>query len=414
MHERRRCAEHNICKAFHIFLCSPKPYKIFSATEFKALKPDVTAANMSSTLSGGSALWAFIALGWNTAFYRSGADQYPSEEPFSPVLTSPFICAAEIVIIVGYIVYGKCTDLGWTGGAQLFIQDFNLSPAEEKESEERKNWKISKLILFSITITVAALTQAIKLLACRNVSWVQHFATAAFIVLPTLRFIIQLISGETGNRTPQRNKIFQQYRTEPAYSERMRNISFVYIVGYNLHFSFWVQGFAGKYLLPWRERTFHPWDYGLLAYLVGLSVMWDVMTPHCSLDFARNINAAVLICSCGIINLSIFLECFLDIDKKNALTTLVEQTIIFYICFWAQYAALGSIVIADPAKDDTKLEWRTIPIFRWTSWSTDRKKTRKIVAWLFATCNLLYLICYYVFVYDATNTTMPAWAQWLG
>ncbi len=65
-----------------------------------------------SPVSWQSALWGLIALSLNAQTQRSAADHFPSSDSLSPARSSPFICLADMVVAILWLVAGRKARLG--------------------------------------------------------------------------------------------------------------------------------------------------------------------------------------------------------------------------------------------------------------------------------------------------------------
>lgn len=87
-----------------------------------------------SPVSWQSALWGLIALSLNAQTQRSAADHFHSSDSLSPARSSPFICLADIIVAIVWLVGGLRAGLGV--GASLAWCRKELGLLREKGDRE--------------------------------------------------------------------------------------------------------------------------------------------------------------------------------------------------------------------------------------------------------------------------------------
>jgi len=79
-----------------------------------------------SPISWQSALWGLIAVSLNAQTQRSAADHFPSSDSLSPARSSPFVCLADIVIAVIWLLRGWKAGLGVRGALGWYRKEMGL------------------------------------------------------------------------------------------------------------------------------------------------------------------------------------------------------------------------------------------------------------------------------------------------
>ena len=84
------------------------------------------APSPSSPVSWQSALWGLIALSLNAQTQRSAADHFPSSDSLSPARSSPFICLADIIVAVIWLLRGWKAGMGLRGALKWYRKETGL------------------------------------------------------------------------------------------------------------------------------------------------------------------------------------------------------------------------------------------------------------------------------------------------
>ena len=94
-----------------------------------------------SPVSWQSALWGLIALSLNAQTQRSAADHFPSSDSLSPARSSPFICLADMVVAILWLVGGCRAGLGIGGCLAWSRREMGLV----KEKGDRELIQVRKI-----------------------------------------------------------------------------------------------------------------------------------------------------------------------------------------------------------------------------------------------------------------------------
>lgn len=90
-----------------VLTCFPATRNLIPAPPNQSLSTTATTPIASGAeVSWQSVLWGLVALSLNAMTQRSGADRSPSSDPLSPARTSPFICIAEMVVLILWLIKG--------------------------------------------------------------------------------------------------------------------------------------------------------------------------------------------------------------------------------------------------------------------------------------------------------------------
>ena len=160
-----------------------------------ALEYNITVGNTTAcdsppeSASAASALWALIALAINAMTQRSGADRIPSSDVLSPARSSPFVCLADVIIVVLWLVHGRRRALGVKGSMYWYRKEMEL--LREKSDRQLIQGIPAVTIFFFI---LGPLPQAIKALGATGLYWTKVWA-ALFLVPWCVEVFVRFSSG---------------------------------------------------------------------------------------------------------------------------------------------------------------------------------------------------------------------------
>lgn len=187
-----------------------------------------------------NAVLCLVVLGINAATQRSGADHFANQH-LSPARTSPFICLADILVTIIWLVYGVCHEkISIKASAKMLFKDFDFSEEEDTLGVgNRWSWSIVLVLLFAVGVLV----EAIKLFAFAatgTAPWLQTFAAAMFFAAYVVRISVNTISRLCTDETTT-----TKLGETKADRKMLFNIAdLLYNIAYSAQFRFWIATFG--------------------------------------------------------------------------------------------------------------------------------------------------------------------------
>jgi len=187
-----------------------------------------------------NAVLCLVVLGINAATQRSGADHFANQH-LSPARTSPFICLADILVTIIWLVYGVCyKKMSIKASAKMLFKDFDFSEEEDTLGVgNRWSWSIIFVVLFAVGV----LLEAIKLFtfaATGTAPWLQTFAAAMFFAAYVVRISVNTISWLCTD-----SKTIENLKATKADRKMLFNIAdLLYNIAYSAQFRFWIATFG--------------------------------------------------------------------------------------------------------------------------------------------------------------------------
>ena len=127
---KRRLLDHP-CKFHPLFrlLDSSKPDRLCRSALISSTFLAFTMEPATLPVSATTLTWIYLSLGSSAILRHSAADNMPGDIPYSPLMSSPIVCAGDILVTLYYWTRYGFTDLRFRGASRLLIADMHIGKA---------------------------------------------------------------------------------------------------------------------------------------------------------------------------------------------------------------------------------------------------------------------------------------------
>ena len=146
---------------------------------------EISSLTISNEVSWQSALWGLVALALGSMTQRSGGDIYASAESLSPARSSPFVCMADMVVVILWIVKGRKLGIDVRSILRWQREELGLT-RKSADQEGKQEVPVIPICLY----VLGALPQGVKILGMSNVPWTKTWATILLVA-----WVFELIVG---------------------------------------------------------------------------------------------------------------------------------------------------------------------------------------------------------------------------
>ncbi|THV97187.1 hypothetical protein D6D27_02257 [Aureobasidium pullulans] len=391
-------------------------------------EPTLRAASESNTTEGTlpakepvhvsplNAVLCLVVLGINAATQRSGADHFANQH-LSPARTSPFICLADILVTIIWLVYGVCyKKMSIKASAKMLFKDFDFSEEEDTLGVgNRWSWSIIFVVLFAVGV----LLEAIKLFtfaATGTAPWLQTFAAAMFFAAYVVRISVNTISWLCTD-----SKTIENLKATKADRKMLFNIAdLLYNIAYSAQFRFWIATFGNleyfarpnKKVVPtllaiytnwnteardlWRKLNWEKDDQNrafLVLFVVMISVPLDAAWRILFIPLA---SLAVVVGHLSLV--SLICQIVRKVKKRNSVASKTKAS--------DNISEASVPVDEDSQAIEKQLRERWSPLLR-----AKDPEWRNVVSSASAVANFSFVCMYYFGIYDASKTVKPGWLE---
>ncbi|KAM0722587.1 hypothetical protein Q7P37_002028 [Cladosporium fusiforme] len=229
-------------------------------------------SHTNTTLSGMSIFFSLAGLAFNAALQRSGADEFPHEQSFSPARISPFICAADIAVALITLLYGLKNRMSPRKVCALYVHNTRIYLAESPPSPNQLSRNRVRLDTVGLLFAIFG---SLRLIFAKGLDVRITVYAAMYASTLVLYAVVRVAASDA--RTRREIKQFQ----ESEAGRSLLNISdLVWCSAYLLQFSLWVQVFEGFASLPRFAVDDGKWMNVGIGCSIALAIVLSASCPQ--------------------------------------------------------------------------------------------------------------------------------------
>lgn len=358
-----------------------------------------------ATVSRQSAFWAVVALGLNT-FVQPGGKVLGLPAQYSRALRlSPIVCITDTLHVLFSVAFFCFRTRSFKDGFTLAARYRRLTEEDPAEPKLERTWWFR----FSV-FAFGALPQAVKLLAMGGIPLTKIWGMAylvSFLVLEGLD-LLQPRQHRDDHILERHVAVLNRGKRLPGFLAVLAQV-----FSFMLELNFIPSTFIFKCDTKRRNAPPLP-EFGrvmnaLIVMIVSMALLAFLTVPPSFFTFyflfshhVKMIQRCLflLVVTAYLVGLGILFGG----AKSTCLNTMVDLSLVPLVLFYTFFAWV--FLCQDTA---FKSRW-----FREVSGVKPSKRWETSISLLFAAGNIASIICYYMFIYDPSDTYKPPWTENLG
>lgn len=392
---KRRLLDH-LCKIRPLCSTFQDPNRLCCLALVNSIVLAFTMESATLPVSATTLTWIYLSLGSSAILRHCAADNMPGNIPYSPLMSSPIVCAGDIYITLYYWIRYGFTALRFRGASRLLIADMHIGKAElvfgQKDLLQHTIWTPAVL---SVLVNLMMAVPQLKIVGYTGLPWFCYMAAASFMLAAIVRLVVCWAATCSLSESQQHSLTdLQDYRARQA---RSRFIDYVFRYCIFFQLSVWVASCLSGSAILLREIL--KLGYIVLGLLYGFVVLSAKYKRLHQILFWTSAFTCALICGAMFATSEYesntsqhFFQCILQIN-------------------FILYVDLG-LVWTGLVVSSFSFDYFEPSLMCWIA--AGSPVLRKFLAWAFLVMNFATTLIYFVVFYDEKGTSKAGFTDWFG
>ena len=340
--------------------------------------------------------WIYLSLGSSAILRHSAADNMPGDIPYSPLMSSPIVCAGDILVTLYYWTRYGFTDLRFRGASRLLIADMHIAKAElvfgQKDLLQHTIWTPAVL---SVLANLMMAVPQLKIVGFTGLPWFCYTAAASFMLAAIVRLVV--CWAATCSLSESQQHSLTDLHDDGALQTRSRVVDQIFRYCIFFQMSVWVAlCLPDNAILVSIILTVVPYVLGVLFCFAA----WYAKSKRLQ-QFRSWAWPFTWTFICGFV----FAASQHESNTRRHFAQCLEH-VCFVLLTENCFSGTG-VLFASPEDENFQpnpLLWITAgsPVFR------------KFLAWAFLVMNFATTLVYFVVFYDENGTSKASFTDWFG